>query len=158
MALVVPGDVSKPDIVSMTDEIQNIQDEIISEFSLLTDWMDRYQYLIDLGKQLPELPDDKKNEANKVQGCQSQVWLIAEMKDDRLHFSGISDASIVSGLIAVLLRVYSDRYPLDIMNSKPTFIGAIGFDQHLSPTRSNGLHSMLSAIYDHARIYSATSN
>ena len=131
-------------------EIEAAQQEIIEEFGLFGDWMDRYQYLIDLGKQLSPFPESKKVEANKIHGCQSQVWLDTELEDGRLHFYGTSDATIVSGLIAVLLRVYSGRYPADILATRPDFIGAIGFDRHLSVTRSNGLHSMLQAIYARA--------
>ena len=126
--------------------IEQIQAEIVEEFSFFDDWMDRYQYIIDLGRRLPEFPDEEKTDANKIRGCQSQVWFVAEMRDDRVHFQAISDAAIVSGLIAVLLRIYSDRKPRDIVNSRADFVNALGLQQHLSPTRSNGLSSMLNAI------------
>jgi len=112
--------------------------------------MGRYEYLIDLGRKLPEFPGEWKTEDNKIHGCQSQVWLRTEMLDDRMHINGTSDAAIVSGLIAVLLRVFSDRRPHDILATGADFISEIGFDQHLSPTRSNGLHAMLKAIYQRA--------
>ena len=133
------------------DEIGQVQQAIIDEFSLFDDWMGRYEYLIDLGRALPEFPEEWRNEENRIHGCQSQVWFHSEMRGDRLHFDGTSDAAIVSGLIAVLLRVYSDRRPADIIAADNGFISSIGFDQHLSPTRSNGLHAMLQAVYKRAR-------
>lgn len=136
----------------MGSEVLSAQQEIVSEFALFDDWMGRYEYLIDLGKQLPEFPQEWKTEENKIQGCQSQVWFVNKLENGRLHLEGISDAAIVSGLIAVLLRVYSNRFPDDILSSDPSgFVREIGFDQHLSPTRSNGLHHMLKAIFDKAR-------
>jgi cysteine desulfuration protein SufE len=137
--------------VTGDDEIGQVQQAIIDEFSLFDDWMGRYEYLIDLGRALPEFPEEWRNEENRIHGCQSQVWLHSEMRGDRLHFDGTSDAAIVSGLIAVLLRVYSDRRPADIIAADNDFIASIGFDQHLSPTRSNGLHAMLEGIYRRAR-------
>ena len=127
------------------------QREIIEEFGMFDDWMGRYEYLIELGRGLPEFPAEWQTEANRVQGCQSQVWLHPQIRDGLLHFDGVSDAAIVSGLIALLLRVYSDRTPEDILATQPDFVASIGFDQHLSPTRSNGLHAMLEAIYREAR-------
>lgn len=133
------------------DEVTTAQQELIAEFGLFDDWMGRYEYLIDLGKQLPEFPQEWKTDENKIQGCQSQVWIRSEMRGDRLHFDGVSDAAIVSGLIAVLFRVFNDRLPQQVLASKPDFIAEIGFAEHLSPTRSNGLHAMLQAIYAQAR-------
>ena len=136
----------------MSNEIEQAQADIVEEFSLFDDWMGRYEYLIELGKELPEFPEEKKTEEHKIKGCQSQVWFIHDIRDGRLHLQGISDAAIVSGLIAVLLKVYGDRYPRDILSSDPNgFIQEIGFDQHLSPTRSNGLHSMIAAIFGIAK-------
>ena len=112
--------------------------------------MDRYQYLIDLGRRLPALDDSEKVDANKIRGCQSQVWFVAVEKDGRLEFRAVSDAAIVSGLIALLLRVYSGRLPQDILNTPPDFITALELEQHLSATRSNGLASMLKAIREFA--------
>lgn len=132
------------------NSIEQAQQELIEEFSIFDDWMARYEYVIDLGKQLPEFPEKWKTEENRIHGCQSQVWLNMQMQDDQLHIDGISDASIVSGLIAIVLRVYSDRKPQDILDAKPDFIAEIGFTDHLSPTRSNGLHAMLRAIYQKA--------
>lgn len=137
----------------MTNEVQQAQQEIVDEFAIFDDWMGRYEYLIDLGKELPEFPDEWRTEENKIRGCQSQVWFHTGLDDGRMQFQGISDAAIVSGLIAVLMRVYGGRYPQDILNSTPDFIGEIGFDEHLSPTRSNGLHAMLAALYSRAQRY-----
>ena len=130
----------------MTSEVQTAQREIIEEFALFDDWMDRYQYLIDLGRRLPEFPEELKTDEHRIRGCQSQVWFVAEEKDGRLEFRAISDAAIVSGLIALLLRLYSGRYPQDILDTPPDFVAALKLDRHLSPTRSNGLSSMLQAI------------
>lgn len=137
----------------MTNEVQQAQQEIVDEFAIFDDWMGRYEYLIDLGKELPEFPEAWRTEENKIRGCQSQVWFHTDLDDGRMQFQGISDAAIVSGLIAVLMRVYGGRCPEDILNSTPDFIGEIGFDEHLSPTRSNGLHAMLAALYNRAQRY-----
>ena len=130
----------------MTNEVQAAQAEVIEEFGFLDDWMDRYQYLIDMGRKLPELAADERIDANKIRGCQSQVWFVAEARGDRLEFRAISDAAIVSGLIALLLRIYSGRRPQEILDTPPDFVAALELEQHLSPTRSNGLASMLKAI------------
>jgi cysteine desulfuration protein SufE len=128
------------------NEVEAAQREVIEEFAFFDNWMDRYQYLIDLGRRLPEFPESDRTDANKIRGCQSQVWFVAERAGDRIRFHAISDAAIVSGLIAVLLRIYSDRKPADILATPPDFIEALQLEQHLSPTRSNGLASMLKAI------------
>jgi cysteine desulfuration protein SufE len=130
----------------LTNEVQAAQDELIEEFQFFDDWMDRYQYLIDLGRRLPEFPKSEQTDANKIRGCQSQVWFVASEKDGKLYFQAISDAAIVSGLIALLLRIYSGRRPQDILDTPPNFVTALDLEQHLSATRSNGLSSMLSAI------------
>ena len=127
-------------------EVAAAQQEIIDEFGLFDDWMDRYQYLIDLGRRLPEFPDDLRTDDNRIRGCQSQVWFVPEQRDGRLFFQAISDAAIVSGLIALLLRLYSGRAPQDILDTPPDFVAALELQSHLSPTRSNGLASMLKAI------------
>jgi cysteine desulfuration protein SufE len=129
------------------NEVQQAQSELIEEFQFFDDWMDRYQYIIDLGRRLPEFPEEGMTDANKIRGCQSQVWFLAEARDGRLHFQATSDAAIVSGLIAVLLRIYNDRKPQDILDSEADFVSALQLEQHLSPTRSNGLASMLKAIH-----------
>ena len=130
----------------MSNEVQAAQDELVEEFQFFDDWMDRYQYLIDLGRRLPDFPESDRTEANKIRGCQSQVWFVASEANGRLNFRAISDAAIVSGLIALLLRIYSDRRPQDILDTPPNFVTALELEQHLSPTRSNGLSSMLKAI------------
>jgi cysteine desulfuration protein SufE len=127
------------------------QDAIIDEFSFFGDWTERYQYLIDLGRKLPPFPETGKIEANKVHGCQSQVWLVASGDANRLAFEATSDSSIVTGLIALLLRVYSGRSAEAIVATEPRFVDSIGLAKHLSPTRSNGLVAMLQTIKQHAR-------
>ena len=130
----------------MSSEVAVAQQEIVEEFGLFEDWMDRYQYLIDLGRRLPEFPEDQRTEENRIRGCQSQVWFVPEKRDGRLYFQAISDAAIVSGLIALLLRLYSGREPQDILDTPPGFVEALELQSHLSPTRSTGLSSMLAAI------------
>jgi cysteine desulfuration protein SufE len=130
----------------MSNEVQLAQDEVVAEFAFFEDWMDRYQYLIDLGRRLPALADTELVAENKIKGCQSQVWFVAEQRDGRLYFRAISDAAIVSGLIALLLRIYSGRRPQDILDTPPAFVSELKLEQHLSATRSNGLSSMLKAI------------
>lgn len=127
------------------------QRQIVEEFSFFSDWSERYQYLIDLGRKLPTFPEELKTENNKVVGCQSQVWLVVSGTSEQLNFQAISDSAIVSGLIALLLRVYSDRSAQEILNTEPEFIEQIGLSAHLSPTRSNGLRAMFVAIKQHAQ-------
>lgn len=127
-------------------EIDAAQEELIGEFRSFDNWMDRYQYLIDLGRQLPPFPEAWKTEAHRLHGCQSQVWLVTRTAGDRLEFDAISDSAIVSGLIALLRRVYNGRRAAEILATPPAFIAAIGLDEHLSPTRSNGLRAMIAAI------------
>ena len=126
------------------------QQEIADEFAYFGDWTERYQYLIDLGKQLPPFPEEHKTEDYRVLGCQSMVWLVPSGDAQCMHFEAISDSSIVSGLIALVLRVYSDRPARDIVDTEPAFIGTIGLAKHLSPTRSNGLASMLAKLKGYA--------
>jgi cysteine desulfuration protein SufE len=130
----------------MANEVAAAQEEVIQEFAIFDDWMDRYQYLVDLGRRLPPLAEHELVDENKIKGCQSQVWLVAAEDGGRLQFKAISDAAIVSGLIAILLRIYSNRRPQDILDTPPDFVGQLGLDQHLSPTRSNGLAAMLTRI------------
>jgi len=129
------------------------QNDIISDFSLFDNWLDRYQYLIDLGKTLEPLDEAEKTDDILLHGCQSRVWLIIEGNADELRIRANSDAAIVSGLIALLIRVYSGASADQIINTQPEFITAIGLQQHLSATRANGLHAMLEAIYSTARSY-----
>jgi cysteine desulfuration protein SufE len=128
------------------DEIRQAAAELVGEFQLFDDWVDRYQYIIDLGRQLPPFPDAARTEDHKIKGCQSQVWLVTRRVGDRLEFDAISDSAIVSGLIAILRRVYHGRLARDVAASEPEFIKALGLDQHLSPTRSNGLHALIRAL------------
>lgn len=130
--------------------IDQAQEAIEDEFGLFDDWMDRYQYLIDLGKALPAMESERLTEDRKVSGCQSQVWIDHAWKDGRLYLHANSDALIVSGLISLLLRVYSGRSSEEIRQSEPRFIKTLGLDSHLSPTRSNGLVAMLEAIHSSA--------
>jgi cysteine desulfuration protein SufE len=127
------------------------QAAIADEFSFFDDWTERYQYLIDLGRKLEPFPDALKTDEHKVTGCQSQVWLVPSGDATRLEFKATSDSAIVSGLIALLLRVYSGRSAQEILATEPRFVEAIGLAKHLSPTRSNGLAAMLAAIKQHAR-------
>lgn len=140
-----------PEILIMAGtNIAQAQEELVDEFELFDNWLDRYEYLIDLGRKLPEFPAELKTEDYRLHGCQSQVWLKADEKEGALYFQAISDSAIVSGLIAVLLRVYSGRRPQEIIDTRPDFVDAIGLHAHLSPTRSNGLHAMIDAIRGHA--------
>jgi cysteine desulfuration protein SufE len=126
------------------------QREIVEEFAFFGDWTERYQYLIDLGRKLPEFPEALRREEYKVHGCQSQVWLVPEGDARCMHFLAISDSAIVSGLIALVLRVYSGRPAAEIVATEPAFVQSIGLARHLSPTRSNGLSAMLQTLKAHA--------
>ena len=127
------------------------QQELVEEFEMFDNWMDRYQYIIDMGKQLPDFPEERRTEEYKIQGCQSNVWMCHEQAGDKLVFKATSDSAIVSGLIAVLLRIYSERTAEEINQTEPHFLKDLGLDKHLSPTRSNGLHAMLERIYQVAK-------
>lgn len=127
-----------------------VQDEIVDEFSLFPEWLDRYQYLIDLGRKLEPLDEAEKTDDRLLAGCQSQVWLILEGDADRVTIRANSDAAIVSGLIALITRVYSGCSARQILETQPYFIESIGLASHLSPTRANGLHAMLKAINEYA--------
>jgi len=129
---------------------EQAQQEIAEEFAFFGDWTERYQYLIDLGKQLPAFPEAWKTEEHRVHGCQSMVWLVPSGDASKMHFEAVSDSAIVSGLIALVLRVYSDRPAAEIVATEPTFIGTIGLAKHLSPTRSNGLAAMLAKLKGYA--------
>ncbi|AXY41503.1 SufE family protein [Halomonas sp. JS92-SW72] len=127
---------------------EQAQQALLEEFEMFDNWMDRYQYIIDMGKALPDFPEAWKTDELKIQGCQSNVWMRHERDGERIHFDAISDAAIVSGLIAVLMRIYSDRPAAEIRDTSPHFLADLGLDKHLSPTRSNGLHAMLKRIYE----------
>ncbi|HEX5353151.1 MAG TPA: SufE family protein [Rhodanobacteraceae bacterium] len=131
-------------------DIHSAQQEIIEEFGFFDDWTGRYQYLIDLGRKLLPLSPEDMTDANKVDGCQSQVWIVVSGNADKLDLRAISDSAIVSGLIALLLRVYSGRSAREVLDTDPSFINAIGLGKHLSPTRSNGLAAMVKTIKAHA--------
>ena len=133
-----------------TASAEEAQREIAEEFACFGDWSERYQYLIDIGRQLPPFPEDRKTEAWRVHGCQSMVWLVPSGNAARMHFEATSDSAIVSGLIALVLRVYSDRSAAEIVATEPDFIQAIGLAKHLSPTRSNGLAAMLARLKGYA--------
>jgi len=127
------------------------QAAIAEEFAFFGDWSERYQYLIDLGRKLPPFPEEWKTEAHRLHGCQSMVWIVAQGNADALEFRAISDSTIVSGLIYLALRVYSGRSAAEILATSPDYIADIGLAKHLSPTRSNGLASLLAFIQDTAR-------
>ncbi len=128
-----------------------VQHEIVDEFGLFPEWLDRYQYLIDLGRKLPRLSEDEKRDDKLLAGCQSRVWLYQEGGADSVTIRANSDAAIVSGLIALLTRVYSGCSAREIADTEPFFIDEIGLGEHLSPTRANGLYAMLNAIKAHAQ-------
>ncbi|MBD5172573.1 MAG: SufE family protein [Bacteroidales bacterium] len=135
--------------------INEAQDEIIEEFEGLSDWMDRYAYIIDLGNTLPEFPESEKTPANLIEGCQSRVWIDARRADDgTINFCADSDALIVKGIVALLMRVLNNRTPREILDADLYFIDRIGLSEHLSPTRSNGLVAMVKQIRDYARVFS----
>ncbi|WP_299884057.1 SufE family protein [uncultured Lacinutrix sp.] len=133
--------------------IQEIQAEIIDEFSMFEDWEERYQYMIDLGKELPLINDQYKTENNIIKGCQSKVWVHAEMLEDKVAFTADSDAIITKGIIAILIRVFSNQHPKDIIEANTDFIDQIGLKEHLSPTRANGLVSMIKQLKMYAIAY-----
>ena len=136
--------------------INEIQDEIIDEFSGFDDWMDKYQLLIDLGNEQEPLDDKYKTEQNLIDGCQSRVWLQADLVDGNIHFSAESDALIVKGIVALLIRVLSDHTPQEILDADLYFIEQIGLKEHLSPTRSNGLLAMVKQIKMYALAFNET--
>ncbi len=126
--------------------IKEIQEEIIDEFSMFEDWMERYEYIIDLGKSLPIINDAYKLDENLIKGCQSKVWMYSEIQGDIIKYTADSDAILTKGIVALLLRVFSDQTPQDILNADTNFIDEIGLKEHLSPTRANGLVSMVKQI------------
>jgi cysteine desulfuration protein SufE len=126
--------------------IKEIQEEIIEEFSMFDDWMDRYEYIIELGKSLPIINDQFKLDENLIKGCQSKVWLYSELENEVIKYSADSDAILTKGIAALLLRVYSGQRPEEIIAAETSFIDEIGLKEHLSPTRANGLVSMIKQI------------
>lgn len=133
--------------------IKDIQDEIVAEFAMFDDWMQRYEYMIELGKSLPLIDEKYKTEANIIKGCQSRVWVHAELKKDLLVFTADSDAIITKGIIAILIRAFSHQKPKDIIEANTCFIDEIGLKEHLSPTRANGLLSMVKQLKMYAIAY-----
>ena len=131
-------------------EINHIQDEIIEEFNSFDDWMDRYSLLIDYGNGLEPFPEADKNDKNLIDGCQSKVWFTAEMQDGKVIYHGDSDAILVKGIVALLIRVLSGHTPKEIVNTQLYFIDEINLREHLSPTRSNGLNAMLRKMIEYA--------
>jgi len=129
-----------------TKPFKEIESEIIETFSFLGDWATRYEHIIDLGKSLDQFPNSLKTPTNKIEGCQSQVWVHSEIKNGLLHFKATSDSTIVKGLIALLLSVYSSRSPEEILTNPPNFLEKIELSSHLSPTRSNGLAALVAHI------------
>ena len=138
--------------------IESIQDEIIDEFSMFDDWMQKYEYMIDLGKSLPLINENNKMEDRLITGCQSKVWLDAELKDGKIIYTADSDAIITKGIIAILLRVFSNQTPIAILESNTNFIDEIGLKEHLSPTRANGLVSMIKQLKIYALAFQAQIN
>lgn len=135
--------------------IKEIQDEIVDEFSMFDDWMQRYEYIIDLGKSLPLIEEQYKTEDNIIKGCQSKVWVHAEQKEGKIVFTADSDAILTKGIIGILIRAFSNQKPADILEANNDFIDAIGLKEHLSPTRANGLVSMIKHIKMYALAFEA---
>lgn len=142
----------------MQKTIQEIQEEIIDEFSMFDDWMQRYEYMIDLGKSLPLIDEQFKTDDYIIKGCQSKVWVHADMKDGHVAFTADSDAIITKGIIAILIRSFSGQSPQDILDADTSFIDEIGLKEHLSPTRANGLVSMIKQIKLYAVAYQTQLN
>ena len=141
----------------MQKTIDEVQHEIIEEFSVYEDWLDKYSYLIELGNGLGSLDPSEKTDQNLIKGCQSRVWLVSDFADGRISFRGESDAVIVKGLVALLLRVVSGRTPAELLEHELFFIDALGLKQHLSPTRANGLLAMVKQIRLYAVAYNKIS-
>lgn len=139
-------------------EINKIQDEIIEDFEAFDDWMDRYNLLIELGKELPLIEEKQKVKENLINGCQSKVWLHADFDGEKIHFSADSDAIITKGIVSLLIRVLSGRTPTEITNTELYFIDKIGLKENLSPTRSNGLLAMVKQMKLYALAYQAKQN
>ena len=133
--------------------IIEVQNEIIEEFSLFEDWMQRYEYMIELGKSIELIDSSKKIDSNLIKGCQSKLWLHAELNNNKLIFKADSEAIITKGIAAVLLRVFSNQTPEDILNANLDFVDKIGLKEHLSPSRANGLISMIKQIKYYALAY-----
>ena len=136
-------------------DIKEIQNEIVSEFSMFDDWMERYEYIIELGKGLPIIEEQFKTEDNIIKGCQSKVWVHAEEKEGKVVFSADSDAILTKGIIAILIRTFSNQTPAEILAANTDFVDEIGLKEHLSATRANGLVSMIKKIKMYALAFEA---
>ena len=134
------------------DSVRDIEETIAKEFEIFETWMEKYEYLIDLGRQLETFPDEWKINDHLVRGCQSQVWFKTHLQDNLFICKATSDSAIVSGLIALLLRIYNNKEPADIVTTEPTFISMIGLNEHLSSTRNNGLNVMIQRIKQDAQL------
>ena len=128
------------------ESLEEIQQSISEEFEIFDTWMEKYEYIIDLGKKLENFPSDQMIDENKVHGCQSSVWFVTSLEDGLFRCKANSDSAIVSGLIALLLRIYDNQKPSEIIETEPKFISMIGLNEHLSPTRNNGLNLMIARI------------
>ena len=137
------------------DSIKEIEQQIIEEFSIYDDWLDKYEYLIELGKSLPQITENKRLETNLINGCQSRVWLAADYVEGKIVFTADSDAIITKGIISLLIRVFSGRTPMEIIDADLNFIKEIGLEQNLSPTRANGLLAMIKKIKFYAMAFAA---
>ncbi len=138
--------------------IKEIQEEIVSEFEMFEDWMQRYEYMIELGKDLPLIEGEYKTDDNIIKGCQSKVWVHADLEGEKLNFTADSDAIITKGIIAILIRAFSGQHPKDIIEADMNFIDEIGLKEHLSPTRANGLVSMIKQLKLYAVAYQTQLN
>lgn len=135
--------------------IKEVQNEIIDEFAMFDDWTERYEYIIELGKSLPIIDEKYKTDENLIKGCQSKVWLNAQQKNDKVVFTADSDAILTKGIIAIMIRVFSNQSPQDILEASTDFVDEIGLKEHLSPTRANGLVSMIKQIKMYALAFQA---
>lgn len=133
--------------------IKEREEEIIAEFGMFEDWMDKYSYLIEMGEEVEPLPEEQKTKQNLISGCQSQLWLVADYKDGKVYFSTDSDAIITKGIARVMTRVFNDSSPQEIIDNELTFLDQIGLKEHLSPTRANGLNSMIKQMKLYALVF-----
>lgn len=150
--------VHEAELKEKTMKIEQIQADIVDEFAMFEDWMQRYEYMIDLGKSLPLIEEQFKTDDNIIKGCQSKVWVHAELEADKLVFTADSDAIITKGIIAILIRTFSNQKPADIIEASTGFIDEIGLKEHLSPTRANGLVSMIKQLKLYAVAYQTQLN
>lgn len=141
----------------MSESIKDRTDEIVEEFDMFDDWMDKYDHIITLGKELPLIDDQYKTDDNLIKGCQSRVWLHAEFNEGKVHFTADSDAIITKGIIALMVRALSDQQPAEIVNADLSFVDEIGLKEHLSPTRANGLLSMIKQMKFYALAFQTKS-